>query len=158
MLSKQDFIERLAPCERTLYCVAKSILRQDADCADAVQEAILRAWAARGSFRQESDFRPWITRILINECRNIQRRRMKVLPMAEVSPTEQQSDHRDLSDALRALPEKLRMPVVLHYLEGFSINEIADMLKLPQGTIKWRLNSARGKLREILQAEGVQTI
>lgn len=158
MLNKQDFVDRLAPCERTLYCVARSILKQDADCADAVQEAILRAWTARGSFRTDNDFRPWITRILINECRNIQRRRMKALPVADVLPTETADDHAELNEALASLPEKLRLAVTLHYLEGFQVDEIGKILNLPSGTVKWRLNQARGKLRQMLEKEGVQTI
>lgn len=158
MLSKQEFVDRLMPCERTLYCVAKSILSQDADCADAVQEAILKAWAARGRFRAERDFRPWIARILINECRNIQRQRMRVLPVAEVALPDQRTDDLPLGEALSALPDSLRLPITLHYLEGFLIGEIAEILRVPVGTVKWRLNQARKKLRLTLTEEREVTI
>lgn len=158
MLSREGFLALLMPCERSLYCVSRSILRSDADCADAVAEAISKAWAARARFREGAPFRPWITRILINECRNIQRQRMRVLPVAVVFDRAEPARGEQLQDALSALPDQLRLPLVLHHLEGFSVAEIAAMLKTPSGTVKWRLSRARAQMRVLLsEEEGVKT-
>lgn len=159
MLSKERFVELLAGCERTLYCVSRSILRSDADCADAVQEAIARAWAARATFRDEAKFRAWMTRILINECHNLQRKRRRISLVAEPEVRGQTPgpDTQPLHEALAALDEGLRLTVTLHYLEGFGVEEIAAMQKIPSGTVKWRLSKARKLLRELLTDEGVRS-
>jgi RNA polymerase sigma-70 factor (ECF subfamily) len=60
-----------------------------------------------------------------------------------------------LRDALDRLPENLRLPVLLFYMEGFSVGEIAGMLKVPSGTIKWRLSKARKLLKDELSEKGV---
>ena len=64
----------------------------------------------------------------------------------------------ELADALEALPEKLRLPLTLHYLEGFSVEEIARILRIPAGTVKSRLHQARSQLRvQWLETEGDET-
>ena len=114
----------------------------------AVQEALARAWARRG--RVEADyFRPWLMRIVINECRTIGRKRRRVVLVDEVeqpAPAFEPPDDR-LKQALSAVPEKLKVPLLLHYLEGFSVAEVAQILRIPQGTVKSRLHHARKRLR-----------
>ena len=60
--------------ERRLYRISRTILSSDADCQDALQEALIRAWMRRGSLRNEGAFDAWLIRILINECRILARR------------------------------------------------------------------------------------
>lgn len=67
------------------------------------------------------------------------------------SPPPPAADHSDLYAALLALDEKLRLPVVLYYLEGFKTREIAGMLGIPEGTVKTRLRAAREQLRKNLE-------
>lgn len=135
-------------CERLMYHVGYSILHNDQDCADAVQEALARAWARRG--RVEADyFRPWLMRIVINECHTIGRKRRRVVLVDEVeqpAPAFEPPDER-LKQALSAVPEKLKVPLLLHYLEGFSVAEVAQILRISQGTVKSRLHHARKRLR-----------
>ena len=140
--------------ERTLYRVARSYLPPWEECADAVQEALCKAWNKRGSVVPER-FRPWLTRIVINECRNIGRRRRRVQPVADVEPPPA-DEPPDLTDELSALPEKLRTPLLLHYLEGFSLEEAAATLRVPIGTVKSRLHLARKALRLELEKEDAQ--
>ena len=70
-----DFIQRVRACERRLYRVARTMLPQECDCEDAVQEALLRAWDRLDSLKQEAYFEPWLIRILVNQCKTFYRRR-----------------------------------------------------------------------------------
>lgn len=155
MMDKTEFTAAVLAAEPTLYRVAKSMLGSEHDCADAAQQAILRAWEQLDSLRRPQYFKTWLTRILINECTAILRLRQRTAPyepeQAEAIPAPAADDHSDLYAALRALDEKLRLPVVLYYLEGFKTREIAGMLGIPEGTVKTRLRAAREQLRKDLE-------
>ena len=151
-MNRTDFILRVRACERRLYRVARTMLRADADCEDAVQEALLKAWSKLGSLREEQFFETWLIRILINECKTFYRRRPRAegeIPESLAAPAE----NREVMDALMNLPEKYRIPVELHYIEGYAIGEIARMLLLPEGTVKWRLSRGRALLKTELGEE-----
>jgi RNA polymerase sigma-70 factor (ECF subfamily) len=156
-MDKQFFINEVKSAERNLYRIARSYLPSDTDAADAVQEALTRAWAKRGTLHEPEYFRTWLTRIVINVCKSLLRRRGRVQLMADVPEppvqTSMQTDYSILRDALHALDVKYRVPLILFYLDGYSLNEIAKMMVLPQGTVKNRLFRAREKLRTQLQEE-----
>ena len=151
MVDEQTFVAEVRDMERTLYRVARGYLRSADECADAVQEALCKAWNKRQTVAPER-FRPWLTRIVINECHNIGRRKKRVQPMADVEPPEPISAP-DLADELSSLPEKLRTPLLLHYLEGFSVKEVAALVHRPCGTVQNRLFRAREALRKLLGEE-----
>lgn len=147
-MNSSEFTERVLAMESTLYRVAYGLLLNPADCADAVQETLLRGWEKQRSLRNEAYFQTWMIRILINECYSMLRRRKRSIPMAEpVAPPDADPA---LHDAVAHLEETLRLPVVLHYMEGYAIDEVAQILRLPSGTVKTRLRKARGLLREQL--------
>ena len=137
-----------------LYKIAMGILRSDADARDAVQQALLRGWEKKENAR-EGMLRWYLTRILINECHNIQRQRMRVFPAEEIpfAPSAESPDYQELYDALYALPEKLRLPLLLKYIEGCSEKEAAQALGIPVTTFKNRLHRARMELRKALDRE-----
>ena len=140
--------EQLVP----LYRLSLSILRSQADAQDAVQQGMLHAWEKRRQASDENRIRAWLTRIVVNECRNIQRKRMRVFPVADISDgacTAKSADD-SLNEAMDALEEKLRTPLLLHYMEGFSERDIARILGIPQTTVKNRLYRARKALRSEL--------
>ena len=146
-MEEERFVSEVRAMERTLYRVARGYLRTWDECADAVQEALCKAWDKRKRV-DESYFRPWLTRIVINECHNIGRRKKRLIPVAEP----------EREPAPEALPEKLRLPLSLHYLEGFSVEEIARILRIPAGTVKSRLHQARNQFRvQWLETEGDET-
>ena len=152
-----QFAQRAFACERKLYRIALSMLNSDADAADAIQEAVFRGWLHRGALRDDAKFDAWLTRILVNECRNIQRRRKRraePLDEARAAALEQPPPDPALYDALAALPERLRLPLVLHYLEGYPLRDIASIIGVAQTTVKSRLHQARGALRRALSEEG----
>ena len=136
-----------------LYKIAVGILRSDPDARDAVQQALLKAWEKKENARP-GKFRGYLTRILINECRNIQRHRMRVFPAESVPAPEQLTpDYRDLYDAISMLPEELRLPLLLKYIQGCSEKEGAAALGIPVTTFKNRLYRARKQLRASLDQE-----
>ena len=152
-----QFAQRALACERKLYRIALSMLNSDADAADAIQEAVFRGWLHRGALRDDAKFDAWLTRILVNECRNIQRRRKRraePLDEARAAALEQPPPDPALYDALMSLPERLRLPLVLHYLEGYPLRDIASIIGVAQTTVKSRLHQARGALRRALSEEG----
>jgi len=153
-MDKGAFASRVASCERKLYRVARTMLRSDADCEDAVQEALVRAWRSRDSLREERYFDTWLTRILINECRNIQRRSPPTVPLERASEAAEPEDAGALFAALGGLSEKVRLAMVLHYVEGYPVEDVAKLLRIPAGTVKWRLSQGRRQLRERMKEEG----
>ena len=152
-MTKEEFASRIEGMMRTLYSVCYAQLRQRCDREDAVQEALRKCWQKRDQLRDERYFNTWVIRILINECHNIQRQSARTQP-AEIDLMAMPAGGVSrVGEALLMLEEKLRMPVVLHYMEGYSVAEIAHALRIPQGTVKTRLRKGRMVLKEILTSE-----
>ena len=142
--------------EKLMYHVSWSLLRNSDDCADAVQEALTRAWQRRHTLRSMDRFKPWLMRILVNQCKDMLRRqkRRSFFPMEEAAADVAAADSpMELTEALSQLKPEWRMVIVLHYLEGCSVEEIAMMTGAPSGTVKSRLKSARHRLGVLLQEE-----
>jgi len=151
-----DFIQRVRACERRLYRVARTMLPQECDCEDAVQEALLRAWDRRETLRQEAYFDTWLIRILINQCKTFYRRRPPEPAELTEDIPQVTSEETPLLEALMGLPRKQRVTLELHYIEGYSVAETARILRLPEGTVKWRLKRGREQLKEFLTREGAR--
>ena len=150
-MTSEAFARRITEMTPTLYRVACSYLRQPSDREDAVQEALRKAWEKRHTLREERYLQTWVVRILINECRMLCRRSARMVPVKEVRAAS--GDEALLREALFSLEEKLRTPILLHYIEGYSVEETARALRMPQGTVKSRMARGRAKLREMLQEE-----
>ena len=153
-MDKSYFTAEIEACSDMMYRVAWSILRNNADVQDALQDAVLKAWEKRDKLRDEKLFRTWITRILINACYDTQRKRRRIVSMDEIpESTVSNAPDPDLALALQALPEKLRLPLVLCYSEGMSYEEAADVLRIPITTLRGRLRRGKEELRKELNAE-----
>lgn len=142
-----------------MYRVAKTLLRNDADCADAIQEAIVKAFSGLHTLRKDSYGKTWLVRIVINECYAIMRREKRLVSLEDISLQEQaaqQGDYSDLYEAVSRLSEEMRLTVTLYYMEGYRIKEIAALMKTTQSAVKNRLMRARARLREELGA-GLET-
>lgn len=125
-MTQTEFTQRVLTMQDRLYRVSCTLLRCEADREDAVQSALEKAWRGRFLLRQEQYMETWLTRILINECYAIMRRSRRIIPMAEVGenqPAQWEAQNADemLCRALTALPDTLRLPIVLHYMEGMDI-------------------------------------
>ena len=147
------FTQRVLAMQDRLYRVSCTLLCCEADREDAVQSALEKAWRGRFLLRQEQYMETWLTRILINECYAIMRRSRRIIPMAEVGenqPAQWEAQNADemLCRALTALPDTLRLPIVLHYMEGMDIRTIARTLRIRESAVKSRLHRGREKLRQ----------
>ncbi len=148
----------------SLYRVSKGILRNDSDCEEAVAEAIVVGFEHLHALREDAYAKTWLIRILIHECYKVLRRRSK---MADIE-TEKIQDRQEgaaqtdewqvqersqLYEALLRLDMKYRTPVILYYLEGYSIKEIAGILGSTEGTVKSWLSRGRRNLRKIMEED-----
>lgn len=152
-MDKDFFVDQLDAHSDMLYRVAYSMLHNDDDCKDALQETALKAWEKRGTLREQSYFRTWITRILINTCYDTQRKRKRTVSLEEAPELASPPPDPTLAAALDALPEKLRLPLVLCCVEGMSYAEAAQALRLPAATLRGRIHRAKQQLRKELDAE-----
>ena len=152
-MDRERFIAEIEACSGMLYRVAWSILRNNADCEDALQDAALKAWEKRNRLREERYFRSWITRILINACYDTQRKRRRTVPLDEMAEQAAAASDPALAMALEAIPEKLRLPLVLCYSEGMTYEEAASALRIPVSTLRGRIHRGKNELRKELDAE-----
>lgn len=154
-MNKQEFTQQVMEAENSLYRVARTLSSNESDCEDAVQQAILTAYDKLDNLRNEKFFKTWLTRILINECYKIIRKSGFFISFEDYTadiPSDGKIDN-ELRDAVFRLPIKLRSVIVLYYIEGYSVEETAYMLKVPQGTVKSRLHKARKLLKTMLDDE-----
>ncbi|MFN8631344.1 MAG: RNA polymerase sigma factor [Chloroflexota bacterium] len=148
---------------------AMAILGSEADARDAVQDALVMAWRELASLREPEAFDAWLTRILVNRCkrglRGVATRRIREVDVDALAGTAEPGapdpaaavlDRRSLERAFERLSVDERSLLVLHHLEGRSVESIAVVLKIPAGTAKSRLHAARKALERSLEREGAR--
>ena len=150
-----EFSARVRLMTDRLWRISWSILRSGADADDALQEALLRASKSVGRLKDEALFETWLTRILINECKRILRKRRPDAP-ADGMPESVQPDHRELYEAIGMLKKDLKLPLILYYMEGYPIRDIARILRLSEYNVKARLYRARKILKQELNEEAAE--
>ncbi len=140
---------------RRLYGLCRSLCRNVQDADDLYQDTWLKALDKLDSYDPGLPFEPWITRICVNTYRNVLRRlaRSPVRPMEEGEdfPAPDSPDYAPLYEAVHGLPEKLRVTVVLYYFRDMDTAGTAEVMGVPQGTVKSRLSKARKLLKEVLE-------
>lgn len=156
-MDKEDFLRLALDAEPTLFHVSFSILHDEQDCADAVQEAILKAYENRHKLKEIKYFKTWIVRIVINECYNILRKKRRFQAYDDAVQRDNtylsnyiKEEYLDLYQAIDRLGQKEKICVILYYLEDYAVTEIANVLKIPIGTVKSRLSHARKELKGLL--------
>ena len=158
-MTKEQLGALILDSERQLYSTAKTILYDDQDCADAISETIVKAFSKIETLRNDKYARTWLIRILLNECYTLLRKSSKFVSLEGMDSMREMEakngrDYSDLYKAVSSLKEELRLPVILYYIEDFSIKEIAQILEISEGAVQKRLARARGKLRqELLEME-----
>ncbi|HIS20932.1 MAG TPA: sigma-70 family RNA polymerase sigma factor [Candidatus Spyradocola merdavium] len=155
ILDRERFVAQVTELQETLYRTARSILRNEQDAQDAVQEAVTQAFARLHTLRDPAKFKPWLLRILVNTCYDACRRRRSTVYLEAVEETlaAPQSDCEErmsLWSAVMRLPEEQKAVVTLFYYEDLPIRAISEVLGVTQGTVKTRLSRARGRLRQML--------
>jgi RNA polymerase sigma-70 factor (ECF subfamily) len=160
----QEFEVRLTESSTLAFRVAYSVLRHREDAEDVAQEAFAKAYRNFRQLRDRDRFRAWLARmtwrLAIDRCRAANRRqRLEQEAPGNGGPsTAEAVVARDRAEqlwrAIDALPEKLRIVIVLASIEGHEVQEVASLLGIPKGTVKSRLFVARQRLKEQLQWTG----
>lgn len=148
------------------YRLARAILRDPTDAEDATHDAILQAFQKWPSLRDPGKFEQWFDRILVNTCRNRLQRASRWRPgdiSHEIAPAGRdqfaQTDDRDaLGIAIAALSPEHRVVVALRYYRDLTIDDIADRLQIPPGTVQSRLHYALKKLHAAIDGADVKGI
>ncbi len=139
--------------EKLLYRIARSYLNDEQEAEDAVQNALIKAWEKRKTLRNIHQFQPWMTRILSNRCKDIlrKRKRWSFFPLEEDTvQVEMPEMENAVMEAMKKLKPELRIDMTIHYVDGYSIQEMTDALGIPEGTVKTRMRSARKQLSRTL--------
>lgn len=155
MIDNHSFAMLVTAQTDTLYRISMSMLKNENDAQDAVHEAILCAYQNRKRLRQEQYFGTWLVRILINVCHKMIKARKRYSDIGESLPDIASRDNPytsvEIGDLIDRLPEKIRLTLILFYIEDYSIKEIKETLRIPEGTVKSRLNKGRTLLKKWLE-------
>jgi RNA polymerase sigma-70 factor (ECF subfamily) len=161
--NKEEFRHIIKVCNQPLYRTAIVFLKNESDAEDALQSTYLKAYLHLISFRGESSFMTWITRILINECKMMRRKQKVTTSLEHREVVEKETvtanamenfDKPQMKDwlerAVMELPEKYRLVYVVREVNEFSTKKAADTLGLTEENVKVRLHRAKSLIRENL--------
>ena len=171
---QEAFAEQAMPYMASLYNAALRLTHNPSDAEDLVQETYLRAYRGFGGFKEGTNLKAWLYRILTNTFINSYRARRRRPEETEIedlenlylyhrlgpaasdvgrSAEDEVLDHfteTEIKEAIEALPEQFRLAVLLGDVEGFSYKEIAEILDIPIGTVMSRLHRGRRALQKRL--------
>jgi RNA polymerase sigma-70 factor (ECF subfamily) len=153
----------------TIYRLTKAILQDSDDADDAAQETFLQAAAHIADYQPGTKIKSWLSKIAVNICRDKLRRRKTRLRLLNAlkllswqarrgSPSPEEAvisgeRRRIIRSVIETLDEKHRLPILLRYVQGMAIAEIAEVLEIQEGTVHSRLHYAHLRLRERLAAD-----
>lgn len=141
------------------YKTAKAILKNDDDVYDAIQNALMSMYQNFNNLKEQKYFATWGVRIVINKCYDLLRKNKKIELYDEleecVTEDNYNLDYNGINKLVNGLDKNLYLIVILYYYDDFSIKEIAEILEMPEGTIKSKLSKARSILRKNLEKEGI---
>ena len=141
-----------------LYRLALTYMQNPDDAQDAVQDVFLKYMTAAPFLRDDEHQRAWLIRVTVNRCCDLLRRRKirSYVSLDEIQETAAEDPSLETSDVMHCLskiPEKNRGAIVLHYLEGFSVEEVSRILGISQSAVKMRLARGREALKDLLSSE-----
>ena len=147
----------MRPQLQRMYRIAISMLENEEDAADAIQETVLKCWQKVGQLKNEEYFQTWLTRILINQCKDILKARKKYVLVEEMPEIEYEDQYEtdDWKTILSNLEEKYRIVMELYYVEGFSTKEIAKLLHIKEVNVRSRMSRGRKQLEQYLREYAV---
>lgn len=156
----ETFESLIVTVKTKMYKTAISVLKNDEDACDAIQEALLSAYKSFDTLQNKEYFSTWIIRILLNKCYNIIQKNKKVTYLNEQSMINENDRYYDfysvesnVEKTLNQIDSDLKLVAVLYYYDEFSVKEISELLTIPEGTVKSRLSRAREKIYDILKKE-----
>ena len=143
---------------KAIYRVCYAFMKNTQDAEDCTEDTFVKAMSCGLDFENERHERSWLTTTAMNICKDKLKHwwRQKVTPIDDAVevPAAQPEDHREVTEAVMALPIKYKEVVWLHYYEGYQTDEIAEMLHRPPATVRGQLRDARAKLKLTLGGEG----
>lgn len=145
------FTELMRLQMQNMYKTALAVLGNEEDAADAISDTILACWEKISQLKQNGYFRTWMTRILVNKCNDILKKRKGFCPVEEIPEVPSWDDgyeNAEWLEALGMLGERYRLAMVLYYVEGFNTNEISNILEIAESTVRTRLSRGREKLAQ----------
>lgn len=156
MLTEREYTEAAERYLDMVYRIALNWFRHPADAEDASQNVMLRLWRTETDFSSEEHLRRWLARVTVNECKRIslhpwRTRRAALEECAE--PVFDDREKRELYEAVMDLPGKYRVPLYLYYYEGYSVDEVGELLGSKSSTVQTRLARGREKLKHMLTEE-----
>ncbi len=146
----EAFVELMDRNSLAMYKVARAILNNDDDAADAIQSTILSCFEKIDTLQKQEYFKTWLIRILINNCNRVLRHyKRENLPgeMPETVKVDASLAEFEFKEMLALVDEKYRLVLILYYQQGYKIPEIAALLELNVNTVKTRLVRAREQIR-----------
>ena len=147
-MTKEQFTKLVLENEEMMCKIAMSMLRNEKDCEDAIQSAIMAAFEKLSTLKNEEYFKTWLMRILINTCNKQLRRNKRTAELTEIQAASTFSaEEVEVRAAVEALPMKIRQVIILYYSNQFTTKEISEILKIPKGTVLSRLDKGRKLLR-----------
>ncbi len=147
-MNNEEYAKRVEELRDKLYKTALLYLGSASLAIDAVDEAVYKGLRNHWKLRQLEYFTTWMTRILINECHNEQRRQKRFCPLEELQESAaEEIDALPLKEAIQRLPKELKEVVILRYFTGYTLAETAQALKQPLGTVATRQRKALQLLR-----------
>lgn len=161
-----EFVQLVGPHLPGAYRLAGYLLGDASDAEDATQEALSRAWLAWPKLRNDDSFGAWFDRIVANVCKDRLRRQhsVRILDLDEAAEAAHGSDpfraalaRDELGRLVRSLPPDQQIVVALRFWRDLTLDEIADRMDLPLGTVKSRLHYAMRALRKELDRQGKVT-
>ncbi len=123
------------------------------DAEDVFQEVFLRYFRHEDKFYSDEYRKAWLLRCTVNRCKSLLSSpwRHRTVPLDTAAEVGVEDDYREVYSAVLSLPAKYRSVIHLHYFEGLSVAEMADVLQLPEGTVKSQLSRGRALLRDMLE-------
>ena len=151
------FAELMQSQMQNMYKAARAILDNDEDIADAVADTLLACWEKIGQLRKAEFFRTWMTKILINKCNDILRKRKDLHydnELQEFSEETQEYNNVEWMEVMNCLDEKYRLVMVLYYVNGLTASQISEVLNMPASTVRTRLARGREQIAIVYQIGG----
>lgn len=154
-ITEQYFVKTVEEQKELMFRLAYNIMQNATDSEDIVAESICKAWEKRASLKSPAKLKNWMLRITINLAKNaiILRNRTKLVEDCQKYYINRTSEEKNVWELVKYLKEKESTVIILYYYSGFSVREISQILRVPEGTIKSRLSQARKHLKNLMQED-----
>lgn len=158
-MTEEIFKNAVSRNNQRLFLIAFSYTKSQADAEDIMQNAFLKLWKSKESFKDDEHIDKWLTKVCVNECKDffkltLRRKNTSLDEIISVGECDKYFDV-DLFNAVLSLSKKERMVVHLFYYEEYTISEISSLMKIKASTIKSMLHRSRKKLKNMLGDEWI---